>query len=80
MSTSGLCCGQWSVSVHQWVVLWSVECKCPPVGMLWSVLFVCFRALEDARRSVDLEPLWPKAHFRLGRALAGLKVWYEHVV
>ena len=45
MSTSGLCCGQWSVSVHQWVccgqwsvsvhqwvVLWSVECKCPPVG------------------------------------------------
>ena len=32
MSTSGLCCGQWSVSVHQWGVLWSVECECPLVG------------------------------------------------
>ena len=27
MSTSGLCCGQWSVSVHQWVCCgqWSVS-------------------------------------------------------
>ena len=41
MSTSGLCCGQWSVSVHQWVVLWSVECKCPPVGVLLSVECKC---------------------------------------
>ena len=32
MSTSGLCCGQWIVNVHQWVVLWSVECECPLVG------------------------------------------------
>ena len=30
------------------------------------------KALRDARTCVQLKPDWPKAHYRLGRALLGL--------
>lgn len=31
-------------------------------------------ALTDAERAIQLDPDWPKGHFRQGRALMGLKV------